>query len=131
MLAVDFLILNRDRHGANIEVLRNSKKKTVRLAPLFDHGLSLIFNCQDTSAVRAVQVLEDKPVQCFVGSRSSWENLKLIPIDQIPTLQPLQERDREILFAGLEDAIGSVWLDKIWEMLWGRWLEYENLCGQR
>lgn len=131
MLAVDFLILNRDRHGANIEVLRNSKKKTVRLAPLFDHGLSLIFNCQDTSAVRAVQVLEDKPVQCFVGSRSSWENLKLIPIDQIPTLQPLQEKDREILFAGLEDAIGSVWLDKIWEMLWGRWLEYENLCSQR
>lgn len=27
MLVVDYLILNRDRHGANIEVLRNSRKK--------------------------------------------------------------------------------------------------------
>ena len=27
MLVVDFLILNRDRHGANIEVLRNSEEK--------------------------------------------------------------------------------------------------------
>ena len=39
MLVVDYLILNQDRHGANIEVLRNSRKKTVRLAPLFAHGL--------------------------------------------------------------------------------------------
>ena len=31
MLAVDYIILNRDRHGANIEVLRNPKKKTIRL----------------------------------------------------------------------------------------------------
>ncbi len=45
MLVVDFVILNRDRHGANIEVLRNSRDKTLRLAPLFDHGLSLLFNC--------------------------------------------------------------------------------------
>ena len=29
MLVVDFLILNRDRHGANIEVLRNSRKKII------------------------------------------------------------------------------------------------------
>ena len=27
MLVVDFLILNRDRHGANMEVLRNSRKR--------------------------------------------------------------------------------------------------------
>ena len=31
MLAVDYLILNRDRHGANIEVLRNARKKTLRI----------------------------------------------------------------------------------------------------
>ena len=40
MLAVDFLILNRDRHGANIEVLRDGRKRSLRIAPLFDHGLS-------------------------------------------------------------------------------------------
>ena len=37
MLIVDYLILNRDRHGANMEVLRNPRQRTVRLAPLFDH----------------------------------------------------------------------------------------------
>lgn len=45
MLAVDFLILNRDRHGANIEVLRNARARTLRIAPLFDHGLSLLYSC--------------------------------------------------------------------------------------
>ena len=30
MLLVDFLILNRDRHGANVEVLRNRQTKTIR-----------------------------------------------------------------------------------------------------
>ena len=44
MLVVDFLILNRDRHGANIEVLRDRKTKSLRLAPLFDHGLSFYFS---------------------------------------------------------------------------------------
>ena len=45
MLVVDYLILNRDRHGANIEVLRNGRKHTIRIAPLFDHGLSLLCSC--------------------------------------------------------------------------------------
>ena len=31
MLVVDYLILNRDRHGANMEVLRDTKHRTLRL----------------------------------------------------------------------------------------------------
>ncbi|MDO5114597.1 MAG: hypothetical protein Q4D58_00730 [Synergistaceae bacterium] len=126
MLAVDYLILNRDRHGANIEVLRNSRKKTLRLAPLFDHGLSLIFNCHDEAAASAADVAEDKPVQCFVGSRSAWENLKLIPPGKMPPFCSFQERDRERLFAGLDMAVAKLWLDKIWEMLWLRRCVYED-----
>lgn len=34
-----FLICNRDRHGANIEILSDEKEKA-RPAPLFVHGLS-------------------------------------------------------------------------------------------
>ena len=45
MIAVDYIILNRDRHGANIEVLRNSRAHSLRIAPLFDHGLSLMYSC--------------------------------------------------------------------------------------
>ena len=62
---IDFLILNRDRHGANMEVLRSRSEKSYRLAPLFDQGLSLFCS-----------IHEEK---CFVGSGSAVQNLRLIP----------------------------------------------------
>lgn len=40
---LDYLICNRDRHGANVEVLE--KRGDYRLAPVFDNGLSLLFSC--------------------------------------------------------------------------------------
>ena len=130
MLVVDYLILNRDRHGANMEVLRNQRKKTIRLAPLFDHGLSLLSRCESTEAMLREDVMADKPVQCFVGSRSSWENLQLIPRDRRPPLHPLVEDDRAILLEGLSEALDQQWLDRIWEMIWKRWQAYEDLCNQ-
>lgn len=130
MLVVDYLILNRDRHGANMEVLRNQRKKTIGLAPLFDHGLSLLSRCESTEAMLREDVMADKPVQCFVGSRSSWENLRLIPRDQRPPLHPLAENDRAILLEGLSEALDQQWLDRIWEMIWKRWQTYEDLCNQ-
>ena len=127
MLVVDFLILNRDRHGANIEVLRNKKKKTVRLAPLFDHGLSLLCGCESEEAAGKFDVLADLPVQCFVGSRSALENLRMIAADRMPELNPLKETDRAVLLADLADAIPQGLQDKIWEMIWKRWCFYEDL----
>ena len=130
MLVVDYLILNRDRHGANMEVLRNQRKKTIRLAPLFDHGLSLLSRGESTEAMLREDVMADKPVQCFVGSRSSWDNLQLIPRDRRPPLHPLTENDRAILLEGLSEALDQQWLDRIWEMIWKRWQAYEDLCNQ-
>ena len=69
MLVVDYLLLNRDRHGANMEVLRNKKKKTLRLAPLFDHGISLLCSCQSEEAVLRFDVMEDRLIQSFIGSQ--------------------------------------------------------------
>lgn len=131
MLVVDFLILNRDRHGANIEVLRNRKKQTYRLAPLFDHGLSLICRCHQEDEVRKVDVMEEKPVQCFVGSRNARENLLLIPPAQMPRLNKLTEGHRNIIMEGLDEALPAVWRDKIWEMLLRRYQAYEDICDQR
>ena len=131
MLVVDFLILNRDRHGANIEVLRNRKKKSVRLAPVFDHGLSLLFNCHDEKAVSEYDVMQDKPVQSFVGSGSAKENLKLIPPSGIPALHPLKEEDCSMLVDGLDAALPQVWLDRIRDMIRQRWKFYEGFCDQR
>lgn len=131
MLVVDFLILNRDRHGANIEVLRNSKKKMIRLAPLFDHGLSLLCRCHTEQEISRVDVMEDKPVQCFVGSRSTKNNLELIPKDKYPHLNPLKEEDKEYLFEDLENVISENLRNRIWDMIWKRWKYYESFCNQR
>lgn len=139
MLVVDFLILNRDRHGANIEVLRNQRTRTVRLAPLFDHGLSLLFGCTDIDSLEKADIIdslekadimEDKPVQCFVGSRSAQENLKLIPKGKLPRLSRLAEKDRSTLMDGLDEVLPNPWREKVWAMIWERWRAYEDFCNQ-
>ncbi len=131
MLVVDFLILNRDRHGANIEILRNSRKKIYSPALLFDHGLSLLFNCKDDAAAQAFDVLTDKPVNNYIGSSSTWENLKLITQDRLPQLKPLKESDRSILLDDLDGILSPVLQEKIWEMIWKRWCAYEDFCHSR
>ena len=131
MLVVDYLILNRDRHGANIEVLRNSRKKTVRLAPLFDHGLSLLCSCSDDAAAAKFDVMADKPCNNYIGSKSTWDNLRIIPKDKMPKLTPLHESDRQVLLEGLDGVISQTLQNKIWEMIWKRWCAYEDFCHSR
>ncbi|MDR0928230.1 MAG: hypothetical protein LBM74_00765 [Oscillospiraceae bacterium] len=127
MLVIDFLILNRDRHGANIEVLRNQRSPSIRLAPLFDHGLSLLCRCETPEELARADVMEDKPVQCCIGSSSAWKNLSLIPKEERPALNPLRAGDKEMLLAGLEEALPEAWREKIWEMIWRRWQAYEGI----
>ena len=127
MLVVDYLILNRDRHGANIEVLRNPRARTLRLAPLFDHGLSLLFRCRSDDEVAAFDVMADLPVQSFVGTSSAERNLDLIPHDELPALGELRPEDRRALFDGLEEASTPRWRDAAWDMIWRRWCRVGNL----
>ena len=131
MLTIDYLILNRDRHGANIEVLRNRKKKTTRLAPLFDHGLSLVFQCLDDNALERIDVLEDKVVQAFLGTHSVAKNLQLIPMEKRIKLPSFDETFHKNLFADLEGIISKQRMDKIWEMITKRADQYENISNQR
>ncbi|MCD8045742.1 MAG: hypothetical protein LUE90_03665 [Clostridiales bacterium] len=131
MFVVDFLILNRDRHGANIEILRNSKKKTIRPAPLFDHGLSLLFQCMNEKEIASFDVMEDRLTNTYIGSRSVLDNLKLIPPDALPEICPLKPQHKAILLEGLEDILPQSLLKKIWEMIWKRWCVYEDFCNTR
>lgn len=131
MLVVDFLILNRDRHGANIEVLRNSKRKTLRIAPLFDHGISLLSKCRKDEEIEKYDVMEDKPVQCYIGSRSARDNLSLIPKDKLPKLNKVKATDKAIVMAGLDGVISKVLQDKIWDMIYSRWCYYEDFCNKK
>ena len=74
--------------------------------------------------------MADKPVQCFVGSRSAWDNLHLIPQGQFPSVHSLKASDRAFLFDGLDDAVSHTRLDRTWEMIWRRWQSYEALRNQ-
>lgn len=129
MLVVDYLILNRDRHGANIEVLRNGRKHSIRIAPLFDHGLSFLCSCYTDEEIENFDVMADKPCQNFIGSRSTFDNLSLIT-DKISVFRSkLEIKHKDILFKDLEQVITESHRVKIWEMLMGRWREYEKLCN--
>lgn len=131
MLAVDYLILNRDRHGANIEVLRNAGAKTLRIAPLFDHGLSLLFPCTSAEEAQNYDVLEDKKCGNFIGSSSCRENLSLIKNIGGVFSKPLRSSDRDALFEDLDDVLPEVFFDKIWEMIYGRFEILEDLSNNR
>lgn len=128
MLAVDYLILNRDRHGANIEVLRDGRMHNIRIAPLFDHGLSLLCTCYGDEEIARFDVMSDKPCQNFIGGRSTLENLKLIRDKGNVFPAKLEQKHREILFKDLEAVLSEQHREKIWNMLWSRWCEYEKLC---
>ncbi|MCR5251879.1 MAG: hypothetical protein K6E50_14865 [Lachnospiraceae bacterium] len=121
MLIVDYLVLNRDRHGANIEVLRDAKKKSVHLAPLFDHGLSLVCRCHDSKDLKKFDVMEDRRVQSFIGSGSTLENLRMVPKKMLHKLPDLKEKDIEALFADLDGILRKEYRDKIREMILRRW----------
>ena len=131
MLIVDYLILNRDRHGANIEVVRNRTTHTIHLAPLFDHGLSLMCRAQDETDAMKFDILSDLRVQSFVGGSSTFKNLLLIPPEQQPVLNPLKKSSRDYILAGLEHALPEQWLLRLWDMIWMRWQEYESICHKR
>ena len=131
MMAVDYLICNRDRHGANIEILAD-EHDAARPAPLFDHGLSLLFSCYfDTAEMRRFDVFADRPVQSFIGSKSLEYNLRFLPADQRIFGGTLEESHRDGLLGDLDTVLPKECLDKIWEMIWGRWNRYVQICNQK
>lgn len=126
MFLFDYLICNRDRHGANIEVLQ--KGDNYRLAPIFDNGLSFLFSCyNDGEKMLEFDKLKDGPVNNYVGSMNLSDNVKLVPKSMrkkvcIPT--------REQLFKGLENAALAVpneYWDCIYEMVKERVNYVKNL----
>lgn len=131
MLILDYLIINRDRHGANIEVLRNRKNKSIRLAPLFDHGLSLAFSCHDETLLQKFDPLLDRRIQCFVGSNSCRDNLSLIPKEHLLVLPVFDEHIKNYLFEDLDDIISNSFISVIWNILCRRAEEYENICFKK
>ena len=129
MMLVDFLIANRDRHGANIEVLR-ARDGSLRLAPLFDNGVSLVFSCYgDEQRARSFEPLQDVRANNFIGTKSLEHNLQFVPSSV--DVGTLCKGDRQRLLAGLDDALPQAHLDAIWSIIWQRWLHWQQRCSAR
>lgn len=127
MIVLDYLILNRDRHGANIEVLRNARKHTLRIAPLFDHGVSLLYSCANDDAAMNFDILADKPCNNFIGSFSCYDNLSLLPKENRPLKGILKPHHKDIIFEDLNGIISEAFINRIWDMIYERYMIYENL----
>lgn len=128
MFCIDYLIANRDRHGSNLEVLRNDEDDSVRMAPLFDQGVSLLFSTYgDEKLLENADVMKDFPVNNYIGAKSLEYNLSLIPDGYDLKINKLRKTDKKYIFYGLEKVLSEKHIDKIWEMIWNRWCYFEQV----
>lgn len=123
LIIADYLIANRDRHGANIEVVR-ACDGSVRLAPLFDNGLSFAFFCYgDENRVSAFDPLSDVNANNYLGTRSLEENLRFVgELLDTPVAMPVLGEERLLaLTEGVEQAVSKTHVAKMREILRSRW----------
>lgn len=126
MMLVDYLIANRDRHGANIEVLR-SRDGSLRLAPVFDNGLSFVFSCYgDEARVRKFDALADVNANNYLGTRSLSENLERFVTGNVE-VPKLSSAGIDQIFTGIDRVLPEAHMEKMKEMIIERWRHYEAL----
>jgi hypothetical protein len=121
MFIFDYLIINRDRHGANLEVMKNGDK---RLSPYFDNGLSFVCSCTDESDLASFDIMEDRPVNNFIGEKRLA--LNLTGINKSLEFNELLQSDRDGLFEGLKDVLPESYSTTIWDIIWRRWSDVKE-----
>ena len=73
MVLIDYIINNRDRHGANIELLLSMNEE--RLSPIYDCGSSLLAPLQyNKERIESYDVLSDGPVNNYLVA-IMWEDV--------------------------------------------------------
>ncbi len=127
IIIIDYLIMNRDRHGANIEVLYNSKTKKYRLAPIFDHGLSLLSPVYLDKDIEEYDITINKRVNSYIGTSSLEENIKLVPKEFLPTI----ELDLDYIFKDIVNDDNKKYMDKARKLLERRYKEIEDLFNKK
>ena len=121
MFIFDYLIINRDRHGANLEIMKNGDK---RLSPYFDNGLSFVCSCTDEADLVSFDMMEDRPVNNFIGEKRLA--LNLTSINENLKFNELLQSDIDGLFDGLNGVLPDAYLKIIWEIIWRRWSDVET-----
>jgi len=116
MLIFDYLIINRDRHGANLEVLKNGD---TLLSPFLDNGLSFVCSCTDESELKTFDIMEDRAVNNFIGKKRLAANLEMI--DKKINFNKLDGSCLDSLFTGLHGVLPECFFDIIREIIQRRW----------
>ena len=127
MIIIDYIIMNRDRHGANIEVLYNNKNKRYYLAPIFDNGLSILSPTYKNDEIENYDIYKNKRVNSFLGTSSLEENILLVPKEMLQNIKI----DIELVFKDLEGILNNNYLIKAKELIKRRIDEIENLCNKK
>lgn len=123
-IIVDFLIINRDRHGANIEILKHPNG-VCELAPMYDHGFSLVSPLQnDIERVEHFDSMADVLVNNFTGSHSLYSDLNLLtaPIK----VNSITEDTVTKIVSKYATFISTTHTLKIIEILWSRYKYLEE-----
>ena len=121
MFIFDYLIINRDRHGANLEVFKNNN---CFLSPLFDNGLSFCLN-----DIAGFDPLLPRKVNNFIGKKGEQgleENLS--EIDKRLDFRPLKDTFFIEIFENINEIISFEFKNKIWEILTKRWENVKGFC---
>lgn len=87
LIIFDYIIGNRDRHGANIEILLNKKTKRIRLAPFFDNGLSLLSPIYLEEDINKFDIKKNIVANSFIGTSNLLTNLDLVPMEYFPKIK--------------------------------------------
>ena len=80
---------------------------------------------------RVMDVVEDFPVNNYIGAKSLEFNLSFIPGEFDLQINSLNEKDKKYIFRDLEAVISPMHIEKLWEMIWKRWCYFEKVCHQK
>lgn len=118
LFVVDFLIINRDRHGYNIELI--SEDNSFIPAPLFDNGMSFIAPLNNNlKLIQAYDPLCDEDTNNFIGFESLYDNLD--SVDCAVGVSPLSSQDKKWIMHDLSLVVSKEHLNKIWKIIWIRY----------
>ena len=125
IIIIDYIIMNRDRHGANLEVLYNNKTKRYRLAPIFDNGLSLLSPAYKKEDILAFDIITEKRVNSYIGTSSLEENIKLVPNKYLKDIKI----DLDKVFEDIKDILDNEYYKKVYTLLERRIEKIESICN--